>query len=147
LADELMEGSTVVLGRYATGRLIGAPQKVSQVLQGAYGKLYPWRSLFKSAGAAGIIGGGFQLYDDWEDPYLTWEQKAERTLISGGIGFGAALTGGLVGAGAGSIVPGAGTIVGAVVGFGVGLWGELWLAPRIFKGTDNIPKRHLAPLL
>ena len=42
------------------------------------------------------LDAGFQYLQDWGNPYLTPEQKANRALLAGGIGFGAAGLGWLI---------------------------------------------------
>jgi hypothetical protein len=154
-ADEMRNGSGIINSRFATARRIGNTWEESVIENGTYGTLNPWwKTTIKSAGVAGLISFGFQMYDDWGNPYLTGGQKIRRSLISTLIGSTATATGGVtawgltkLGAALGTTIePGLGTAVGAVVGFGVGLWGELWLAPQIFEGTGNSPERHLSPL-
>ncbi|MBP8003110.1 MAG: RHS domain-containing protein [Chloroflexi bacterium] len=150
LADELLAGGGVVSSRYYTARLL-RQWEVPVIERGTYGTFYPRNSLLKSSIAAGVISFGFQLYDDWDNPYLTGEQKGYRSLISGGIGFGATLAGGWVGAKIGAalgtgVAPGVGTAIGAITGFTLGTLGELYVVPQIFEWTGNTPARHLAPL-
>ncbi|MCB8923678.1 MAG: hypothetical protein H6662_18990 [Ardenticatenaceae bacterium] len=147
-ADELLGGGEVAISRYSKTRLL-EQWEVPITERGTYGEFNPWwKTGLKAGGAAFIIGAGFQLYDDWGNPYLTGWQKVRRAGISGGVSLAAAFAGAGVGALAGTAtgVPIVGTVVGTVVGFGVGLWAELQVTPVIFERTGNIPERHLAPL-
>ncbi|RMH45255.1 MAG: hypothetical protein D6694_04950, partial [Gammaproteobacteria bacterium] len=93
-----------------------------------------------SSAASGLFSAGFQYLNDYNNPYLTGEQKLRRAGISGFVGFGAAIVGG----GVGFLYGGP---VGLVVGFGLGIAGDLWVSPTIFEHiTGDVPKRNLAPL-
>jgi hypothetical protein len=147
LVDELLAGGGAVSSRYYNARILSR-WEVPIIEQGTYGRFNPWWKVgLKAGGAAFFISGAFQLYDDWDTPYLTGGQKAFRAGFSGFVGLSSAFAGAGVGALAGTAtgVPIAGTVAGAVVGFGIGLWAELQLTPRIFERTGNIPERHLAP--
>jgi hypothetical protein len=147
LVDELLAGGGMFSTRYDNARLLSQWEKPI-IERGTYGRFYPWKSLLKSSLVAGGIGAGFQLYDDWGNPYLTGEQKGYRMLISGGVNLTSVLAGTVTGAliGTATGIPIVGTVGGAVLGFGIGLWAELQLTPRIFERTGNMPERHLVPL-
>ncbi|MCP4363108.1 MAG: hypothetical protein GY796_34335 [Chloroflexi bacterium] len=149
LADELLQGGSVVLNRYAAGRLIGS--RTIEVVRGSYGVLFKNRALWAGSTFSGIIGGALQVYDDWDNPYLTGGQKTSRAIISTGISFTAAYAGAKIGAVIGTAIePGGGTaigtVAGAIIGFSLGLVGEMWGTPRIFELTGDVPERRLAPL-
>lgn len=89
----------------------------------------------------GTIGfffdAGWQVAQDWGNPYLTPGQKIGRGIVAGGVGFVAGL--------------GVAAIVGTgPIGFGVAVGvGWLFEAPAsqwIFESFGWIPSRNLAPI-
>lgn len=99
-----------------------------------------------------VVDVGYQLWMDWDNPYLTTGQIGGRLGVAGfasvtsfGIGTIAGYYGG---AALGSIVPVpvAGTIIGIVVGVGVGVILDFTLVPLIYQGLGLNPQRNLARL-
>ena len=96
------------------------------------------------AGIGFGIDVGYQLWLDSSTPYLNNTQRLQRafwgqgigSLVSFGIGKGAAK---LVGA----AIAGP---VGLVIGVGVSIAWDLWIAPRIYERLGAVPTRQLAPL-
>ncbi|MCB8923680.1 MAG: hypothetical protein H6662_19000, partial [Ardenticatenaceae bacterium] len=96
------------------------------------------------AGIGFGIDVGYQLWLDSSTPYLNNTQRLQRafwgqgigSLVSFGIGKGAAK---LVGA----AIAGP---VGLVIGVGVSIAWDLWIAPRIYERPGAVPTRQLAPL-
>ncbi len=93
-------------------------------------------------GGAGVIGGvvnaGFSAYDQI-GAYNRGEVSGSQAIgtITGEavVGVGAGMAGAAAGAAIGSIIPGAGTLVGAVVGFGVGMAAD-WVMRQ--GGVDKV---------
>lgn len=86
------------------------------------------RSLAGRIGGAGIVGGvvngAFSAYDQigaYNRGEVTASQAIGTVTGEAAVGVGAGLAGAAAGAAIGSIIPGAGTIVGGVIGFGVGM--------------------------
>ena len=90
------------------------------------------------------IDVGYQVLLDAGNPYLNSTQRLQRAFIGQGIGsivsFG-------IGKGASALV---GTSiagpVGFVVGVGVSIAWDIWIAPRIYERLGAVPSRQLAPL-
>lgn len=143
-----LRAGEVLSSRYYNARVVRQWEEPI-IERGTYGSFNPWwKTGLKAGGAAFLISASFQLYDDWDNPYLTPWQKVRRTVWSGGVSFVSTLAGASVGAVAGTAtgVPIVGTVVGAVAGFGFGLLAELQVTPVIFEWAGDIPERHLAPL-
>ncbi len=87
-------------------------------------------------GVGGLINAGIQYAYDYDNPYLTGWQKAQRAGVSGGLGVIAGTAGLLIGG-----------PVGVGVAFGLGVAFELGIAPRVFEFLGAIPVRDLAPLM
>lgn len=86
------------------------------------------RTLAGRVGGAGVIGGvvngAFSAYDQigaYKRGEVTGSQAIGTVTGEAAVGVGAGLAGAAAGAAIGSIIPGAGTIVGGVIGFGVGM--------------------------
>ena len=86
------------------------------------------RTLAGRVGGAGIVGGvvngAFSAYDQigaYNRGEVTASQAIGTVTGEAAVGVGAGLAGAAAGAAIGSIIPGAGTIVGGVIGFGVGM--------------------------
>ena len=72
----------------------------------------------------GVVSGAFSAYDQigaYQRGEVTGSQAVGTVVGETAVGLGAGLTGAAAGAAIGSIIPGAGTIVGGVIGFGVGV--------------------------
>jgi hypothetical protein len=146
LVDELLGSSAVVSSQFANARLL-KQWKVPIFERGAYGTLFKNRALWAGATFSGIAGGAIQLFDDWDNPYLTGRQKSIRVFISSAMSLAAAYAGAKIGAAIGTMIePGGGTVGGAVGGFMLGLVAELWGAPQIYEWVGAAPERDLAPL-
>ena len=79
-------------------------------------------------GGAGVVGGvvsgAFSAYDQigaYNRGEVTGSQAIGTVTGEAAVGVGAGMAGAAAGAAIGSIIPGAGTIVGGVIGFGVGM--------------------------
>lgn len=86
------------------------------------------RTIAGRIGGAGVIGGivngGFAAYDQigaYKRGEVTGSQAIGTVTGEAAVGVGAGLAGAAAGAAIGSIIPGAGTIVGGIIGFGVGM--------------------------
>ena len=86
------------------------------------------RTVAGRIGGAGIIGGvvngAFSAYDQigaFKRGEVTASQAIGTVTGEAAVGVGAGMAGAAAGAAIGSIIPGAGTIVGGVIGFGVGM--------------------------
>ena len=86
------------------------------------------RTVAGRIGGAGVVGGvvngAFSAYDQigaYKRGEVTGSQAVGTVVGETSVGIGAGLSGAAAGAAIGSIIPGAGTIVGGVIGFGVGL--------------------------
>lgn len=86
------------------------------------------RTMAGRVGGAGLIGGvvngGFAAYDQigaYNRGEVTASQAIGTVTGEAAVGVGSGLAGAAAGAAIGSIIPGAGTIVGGVIGFGVGM--------------------------
>ncbi len=86
------------------------------------------RQIGSRVGGAGVIGGvvngGFAAYDQigaYNRGEVTASQAIGTVTGEAAVGVGAGMAGAAAGAAIGSIIPGAGTIVGGVIGFGVGM--------------------------
>lgn len=86
------------------------------------------RQVAGRVGGAGVIGGvvngGFAAYDQigaYNRGEVTASQAIGTVTGEAAVGVGAGMAGAAAGAAIGSIIPGAGTIVGGVIGFGVGM--------------------------
>lgn len=86
------------------------------------------RTIAGRIGGAGIVGGivngAFSAYDQigaYNRGEVTASQAIGTVTGEAAVGVGAGLAGAAAGAAIGSIIPGAGTIVGGVIGFGVGM--------------------------
>ena len=72
----------------------------------------------------GVVNGGFAAYDQigaYNRGEVTASQAIGTVTGEAAVGVGAGMAGAAAGAAIGSIIPGAGTIVGGVIGFGVGM--------------------------
>lgn len=72
----------------------------------------------------GVVNGAFSAYDQigaYRRGEVTGSQAIGTVAGETAVGLGAGLAGAAAGAAIGSIIPGAGTIVGGVIGFGVGV--------------------------
>lgn len=84
----------------------------------------------------GVVNGAFSAYDQigaYQRGEVTGSQAAGTVVGETAVGLGAGLTGAAAGAAIGSIIPGAGTIVGGIIGFGVGVAAG-YLADRGLRG-------------
>ena len=84
----------------------------------------------------GVVNGAFSAYDQigaYQRGEVTGSQATGTIVGETAVGLGAGLTGAAAGAAIGSIIPGAGTIVGGVIGFGVGVAAG-YLADRGLRG-------------
>ncbi len=86
------------------------------------------RTVAGRVGGAGVIGGvvngAFSAYDQigaFNRGEVTGSQAIGTVVGEASVGVGAGLAGAAAGAAIGSVIPGAGTIVGGVIGFGVGM--------------------------
>ena len=86
------------------------------------------RTFAGRVGGAGVVGGvvngAFSAYDQigaYRRGEVTASQAIGTVTGEAAVGVGAGMAGAAAGAAIGSIIPGAGTIVGGVVGFGVGM--------------------------
>lgn len=97
-----------------------------------------------------VVDVGYQLWMDWDNPYLTTSQWLGRGAVAAaasGISFGVATPIGFyAGKILGSIVPGAGTIVGIVAGVTIGVALDLTVIPFVYEFTGLNPERNLVPL-
>lgn len=89
------------------------------------------------------IGAGFQLYEDWGNPYLTTGQKIGRATVSGLGGAGSALLTGLV-FGCGSSLPCA-VAAGIIGGVTWAIFGQPLVFEVVFPEFFE-PVRNLEPL-
>lgn len=72
----------------------------------------------------GIVNGAFSAYDQigaYNRGEVTASQAIGTVTGEAAVGVGAGMAGAAAGAAIGSIIPGAGTIVGGIIGFGVGM--------------------------
>ena len=86
------------------------------------------RTMAGRIGGAGVVGGivngGFAAYDQigaYKRGEVTASQAIGTVTGEAAVGVGAGLAGAAAGAAIGSIIPGAGTLVGGIIGFGVGM--------------------------
>lgn len=98
------------------------------------------RTIAGRIGGAGVIGGivngGFAAYDQigaYNRGEVTASQAIGTVTGEAAVGVGAGLAGAAAGAAIGSIIPGAGTLVGGVIGFGVGMLAG-YLADKGLRG-------------
>jgi hypothetical protein len=84
---------------------------------------------------------GYQILLDYDNPYLTNKQILQRAFIGQGLGS-------LVSFAGGSLVGWAFTgPVGFLVGVGISIAWDIWVAPGIYEARGAVPTRHLAQLL
>ena len=142
--DDFAEGATAFLSAGATVRMVGSELQRTTVRTVAIRPVRTGmgfaRALGVTTAASGLISFGVQGYLDYGDPFLTPGQKFDRAFTSGFIGAIAAGAGGAVALAFGGPI-------GLGVGFGLGLVGELWLAPRVFEARGSIPERRLQSLV
>lgn len=84
----------------------------------------------------GVVNGAFSAYDQigaYQRGEVTGSQAIGTVTGETAVGLGAGFAGAAAGAAIGSIIPGAGTIVGGVIGFGVGVLAG-YLADRGLRG-------------
>jgi len=161
LARDLMPGSLQRLGRNLFDKAVEQNTRIAveEVVIGSYfsyghrlpagrvaGKILSSKLGLHvlDAGVGLGIDVGYQLWLDSGNPYLDSTQQLKRAFLGQGIGslfsFG-------VGKGASSLV---GTAiagpVGFVVGVGVSIAWDIWIAPRIYERLGAVPSRQLAPL-
>lgn len=86
------------------------------------------RQVAGRVGGAGVIGGvvngAFSAYDQigaYNRGEVTASQAIGTVTGEAAVGVGAGMAGAAAGAAIGSIIPGAGTVVGGIIGFGVGM--------------------------
>jgi hypothetical protein len=124
-AGERIIGNSVddALGRFGTSALTGTSRQVIGRVAGG-------------SAIGGIVNGAFSAYDQigaYNRGEVTGSQAIGTVTGEVAVGMGAGLAGAAAGAAIGSIIPGAGTIVGGVIGFGVGLAAG-YLADRGLRG-------------
>ena len=129
---QTVEGTGV--GALSTGiqefsaKLVLKQALMNPEVTGGAAKMARW-AIGSEAAGAGIAGAvvnmGFATYNEFQDGDLqnpATRSKAIGTIAGqGAVGLGAGLAGMAAGAAVGSIIPGAGTIVGGLIGFGVGM--------------------------
>ena len=110
--------------RSFAGRLAGT--EASNVSSQAFNSTL--RTMAGRVGGAGVVGGlvsgGFAAYDQigaYKRGEVSGSQAIGTVTGEAAVGVGAGMAGAAAGAAIGSIIPGAGTIVGGVIGFGVGM--------------------------
>lgn len=98
------------------------------------------RTFAGRVGGAGVVGGivngAFSAYDQigaYNRGEVTASQAIGTVTGEAAVGVGAGMAGAAAGAAIGSIIPGAGTIVGGVIGFGVGMLAG-YLADKGLRG-------------
>ena len=86
------------------------------------------RQVAGRVGGAGVVGGvvngAFAAYDQigaYNRGEVTASQAIGTVTGEAAVGVGAGMAGAAAGAAIGSIIPGAGTVVGGIIGFGVGM--------------------------
>jgi RHS repeat-associated protein len=136
------EGESISLGRGVTARLaardIGytvdelATQAAARRLGAALG-----------VPVAGLLSAGFQVAADYNNPYLTGQQKFRRAEVSFFLGAGAT-AGGLLAEYA--LIGSVGGPIGIIAAIPIAIGFELWIAPLIFESRGLTEQRKLAPL-
>jgi hypothetical protein len=143
LADETFaRGESISLGRGVTARLVARDvQYVADdvATQAAAERL----GAVLGVGVAGLLSAGFQYIADYNNPYLTGQQKLQRAGIAFTLGSGAAFGGLLVEY---ILIGSVGGPVGIIAAIPIAIGFELWVAPAIFEGRGLTEHRKLAPL-
>ena len=136
-------GRTPQLSRYLDQGVIelSAPNRwnraMSHEFSSAFGGKFTLADELVGGGAGFLFDAGWQVAQDWNDPFLTPTVRVLRGSISGGIGLGAGL---LVAATIGT------GPAGFIVAVGIGWALEAPLSNWIFQKTGLIPTRNLLPL-
>ncbi len=131
-----------IVGRSIENRL--ASSATSSLFSGTTGSVA--RQTAGRIGGAGIIGGvvngGFAAYDQigaYKRGEVTGSQAIGTVVGESAVGVGAGMAGAAAGAAIGSIIPGAGTLVGGAIGFVVGV-GAGYIADKALRygGVDKM---------
>jgi hypothetical protein len=98
-----------------------------------------------------VTSGVFSTFENGEayrDGKVTAGQATANVAVDTGVGVTSGLAGMAAGAAIGSIIPGAGTVVGGLIGFGAGMVGS-WLAKSALDGSGatNWAKENLGGVL
>ncbi len=132
-------GAVSAAGERIVGRSIenGLARSSSSLFAGAEGGLA--RQVGGRIGGAGVIGGivsgGFSAYDQvgaYKRGEVTGSQAIGTVVGETAVGVGAGMAGAAAGAAIGSIIPGAGTLVGGAIGFVVGV-GAGYIADKALR--------------
>jgi hypothetical protein len=130
-----------VIGRSIENRLASS---TSSLFSGTTGSVA--RQTAGRIGGAGVIGGivngGFSAYDQvgaYKRGEVTGSQAVGTVVGETAVGVGAGMAGAAAGAAIGSIIPGAGTLVGGAIGFVVGV-GAGYIADKALRygGVDKM---------
>jgi hypothetical protein len=131
-----------IIGRSIENRL--ASSATSSLFSGTTGSVA--RQTAGRIGGAGVIGGvvngGFAAYDQigaYKRGEVTGSQAIGTVVGESAVGVGAGMAGAAAGAAIGSIIPGAGTLVGGAIGFVVGV-GAGYIADKALRygGVDKM---------
>jgi hypothetical protein len=138
----LSSGAERIVGRSIENQI--AARSTSTLFSGTSGSVA--RQIAGRISGAGIVGGvvngGFAAYDQinaYKRGEVTGSQAIGTVVGESAVGVGAGLAGAAAGAAIGSIIPVAGTAVGAVIGFGVGVVAG-WAADKALRygGVDKM---------
>ncbi len=90
---------------------------------------------------------GYQILLDFGNPYLTGSQITKRAVLGQGVGSFVSFAGGLGAKRLATAYIGAsvGGPIGFVVGIGISIAWDIWVAPQIYKALDAEPTRNLYP--
>ncbi len=153
LSDDIIRGlgNALPRGSYTSAKVGGAVTNITKTEFGA--PLQKWKGAVTGIGA-GIdfaVGFGFQIANDWGNPYLSSNQIGGRAIVAGGGSAISSFLGGFTGGAALGALCGPGVVIcspiGAVIGAVGGgvLWSEI-VQPWIFQAPSFLPKRNLRPL-
>ncbi len=136
IAGETAEQTTESVGKRALGSVTD-----SKFRMGAKG----------GAIVDAVTSGVFSTFENGEayrDGKVTAGQATANVAVDTGVGVTSGLAGMAAGAAIGSIIPGAGTVVGGLIGFGAGMVGS-WLARSALDGSGftNWAKEGLGGVL
>lgn len=116
------------------------------------GRFGDGKPTLKGGGIFGALKGGAQSAwknaDLYQQGDVNASQATANVLVDAGVGLGAGMAGAATGAAIGSIVPGAGTALGALIGFGAGSLAS-WATNKAAEssGLSDWAKQGLGGLL